>query len=200
MALEYEPKIFPTSPNHIDYKLLDDSVHWYFSRGYNRIEAPWVVSEQIADITMPPDTHANMVVKNGKRKIFVGSGEQSFLSLINKGFLAPGQYQTITPCMRNDDFGPYHTKYFMKNELIWFDSHPDSYHADMFEAIIDDAWRFFATKVPNQELLKRVETKEGADIEYDGIELGSYGIRQCPFVKWVYGTGLALPRFTRAIA
>ncbi len=183
----------------IDYKLLDQSVHWYTEQGYERIETPWVVSEKIADITLPSDTHANVIIKNGKRKVFVGSGEQGFLCLINKGFLTPGQYQTVTPCMRNDDFGPYHTKYFMKNELIWFDSNPDSYYPDMLETVIHDAFTFFSQNVSYQDLLRRVETEEGVDIEYDGIELGSYGIRQCPFVKWVYGTGLALPRFTRAV-
>lgn len=29
------------------------------------------------------------------------------------------------------------------------------------------------------------------DIEYKGVELGSYGIRECSFLKWIYGTGIA---------
>jgi elongation factor P--beta-lysine ligase len=198
MSEDFVPPRVPTPINLIDYKLLDDSVQWYESRGYTRVETPWVVSEKIAAITMPSFVKEHLVVKNGKRKIFVGSGEQGFLSLINKGFLSAGQYQTITPCMRDDDFGPYHTKYFMKNELIWFDNDDDSYYADMLEVVIHDAMRFFAMHVPNQDSLYRIETDEGFDINYAGIELGSYGIRQCPFVKWVYGTGLALPRFTRA--
>lgn len=37
------------------------------------------------------------------------------------------------------------------------------------------------------------------DIVFRGIELGSYGIREHKYLKWVYGTGLAEPRFSNVL-
>ena len=37
------------------------------------------------------------------------------------------------------------------------------------------------------------------DITYKDVELGSYGIRKCDFLTWIYGTGLAEPRLTRVM-
>lgn len=37
------------------------------------------------------------------------------------------------------------------------------------------------------------------DLEYHGIELGSYGIRECDFLKWIYGTGCSEPRLSRTL-
>jgi hypothetical protein len=36
------------------------------------------------------------------------------------------------------------------------------------------------------------------DIEINGIEVGSYGIRSVDDVQYIYGTGLALPRYSTA--
>jgi hypothetical protein len=187
----------------INYKLLQDSVD-YYSEWFAPIEAPWLVTKDIAYITTPPEVHMHHVIKNGKEKVFVGSGEQSFLYLINKGFLPSGKYQTITPCMRNDDFDMYHTKYFLKNELIFFDftsnwNKNSAYVKDNLHQIINTAMSFFDRYVPKTELLKKVQTDIGYDIEYNGIELGSYGIRSNKLVTWINGTGLAEPRFSRAI-
>lgn len=41
-----------------------------------------------------------------------------------------------------------------------------------------------------------VGTTDGYDITYKGIELGSYGMRKCEFLEWVYGTGCAEPRLS----
>ena len=41
------------------------------------------------------------------------------------------------------------------------------------------------------------------DIEVDGVEVGSYGIREYKcgdkIYTWVYGTGVALPRFSKVL-
>lgn len=44
-----------------------------------------------------------------------------------------------------------------------------------------------------------VSDKSLDDIVCDNIELGSYGIRSCPFLDWVYGTGCAEPRTSSLI-
>ena len=44
-----------------------------------------------------------------------------------------------------------------------------------------------------------VKTETGFDIEINGNELGSYGIRSCEFLEWIYGTGCAEPRTSNLI-
>jgi hypothetical protein len=172
---------------------------------------PWLVPDEIINITKPPHVHPHTVIKNGKKKNFVGSAEQSFLYLINKKFLLPGRYQAITPCMRDDDFGLYHTKYFMKNELIYFG---DDVTVENVEPLMKTAYNFFlyyvsralinsqnhSETIEAKDILKIVTTSvESWDIELAGVEIGSYGYRTCPFANWVYGTGVALPRLTRIL-
>lgn len=41
-----------------------------------------------------------------------------------------------------------------------------------------------------------IKTDDGFDINYKKYELGSYGIRSCEYLSWIYGTGLAEPRMT----
>ena len=62
--------------------------------------------------------------------------------------------------------------------------------------IINDALSFFKKYLPES----KVETTDiGFDIVCNGIELGSYGIRSCPFLDWIYGTGCAEPRTSSLI-
>lgn len=181
----------------INYNLLHKSTVHYEKEGFKRIEAPWLVTEQINDITCPPEATKYYVTKGGKKKTFVASGEQSFLYLINKNFIPYGDYQTITPCMRDDDFDEYHTKYFMKNELIRYVESPSS---NDVKDLVSYAESFFLSIGAQRNLLTIRETSPITyDIEYSGIELGSYGMRRCAFCSWVYGTGLAEPRFSRVL-
>lgn len=183
----------------IDYGRIDRAVRFYEARGYRRIETPWLVSKPIAEITKPGD-RPHYVVKRDTQdmeKSFVASGEQGFLYLINKGHLpAKGKFQTVTPCIRADAFGIWHTKYFVKLELIVYDTDADVGLAEC-EDVMDDAQKFF-----ERESAKPSVTVTGPsswDLDHNNIELGSYGIRKTSFVSWIYGTGLAEPRFTRAL-
>ena len=47
--------------------------------------------------------------------------------------------------------------------------------------------------------LEIIKTDIGYDITINGEELGSYGIRKCEFLKWIYGTGCAEPRLSTLI-
>ena len=44
-----------------------------------------------------------------------------------------------------------------------------------------------------------VKTEEGYDLEVGGIEIGSYGIRKCDYLEWIYGTACAEPRMSVVI-
>jgi len=176
----------------INYSIIHNSTVYYETVGYKRIESPWTVSKEINSITKPVGVEEYEILHNGK--CLVASGEQSFLYLYVKGFLPKGKFQTVTPCFRSDHFGPYHTKYFLKNELI------DTENANRagLDRIIGSAFNFMANYF-GSENLRVVKTDIGYDICYGEIELGSYGIRECEFLKWVYGTGLAEPRFSTVL-
>ena len=93
----------------IDYNLISESLGFYEGFGYLRIEAPWTVSEEVDNITKPKDRISYKLEHNGK--CLVASGEQSFLYLYLKNFLPKGQFQTVTPCFRNESFDFLHTVY-----------------------------------------------------------------------------------------
>lgn len=175
----------------IDYGLLNNSIKYYESKGFQRVEAPWTVSEKVDNITKPSDRISFQLKYNDK--CLVASGEQSFLYLYLKNFLPKGQYQTITPCFRYEAFDFLHTKYFMKNELI----KTDVVNQQELEKIVKIAFGFYQPLF-NKEI-QIVPTLEGFDLEIDGKELGSYGIRSCEFLDWIYATGCAEPRTSSLI-
>lgn len=175
----------------INYSLLAHACGYYEDKGYKRIEVPWTVSAQIDDITKPAD-RIHMQLKHND-KCLVASGEQSFLYLYAKDYLPKGRYQTVTPCWRYEAYDGMHAKCFMKNELII----TDEVNTDTLKQIIDDAVGFFSQYLE----VEIVKTDIGYDIvsKEGGYELGSYGIRHCEYMDWVYGTGCAEPRLSRVL-
>lgn len=176
----------------INYEILNKSILHYEDCGFKRIETPWLVTEQVSNYTKPDPNIQDYKVEHNQ-KVLVASGEQSFLYLYLKDFLPPGRFQTITPCFRSESFDFLHSKYFMKNELI--DTHNVSKINLM--KIIDCALSFFQQWIPEAKVVPMEAGKY--DIMWGEYELGSYGIRSNEFLKWVYGTGVAEPRFSRLI-
>lgn len=172
----------------IDYARLDRSLQFYESKGFNRIELPWTVTKEISNITKPQGKTDWEIV--GKNKVLVASGEQSFLYLYLKGFLPKGKFMGITPCFRDEVFDKTHTKYFVKNELIITNKINE---VSLIE-VIDKCKEFFEKE--SGQNVDVVKTDIGYDIELNGVEIGSYGIRSCEYLDWIYATGLAEPRFT----
>ena len=99
--------------------------NYYELNGYENIESPWMVDEEISNITKPKDKRNFFVSPDGGKgdKVLVASGEQSFLQLIKDGLLKlRKKYQTTTPCFRDESETTDLTKtYFMKMELIYWD-------------------------------------------------------------------------------
>lgn len=178
----------------INYQILADSQKHYLEKGFIKIESPWAVSEAVSAITRPKGLVPYKLEHNGK--CLVGSGEQSFLYMMTKGFLPSGRYQTITPCFRDESFDTLHMKYFMKNELIITDSMNDS---NLF-GLIEDALAFFRKYLKPSEVNFRRCSGGVFDIMWrDEYELGSYGKRKHDQLEWIYGTGVAEPRLSHII-
>ena len=175
----------------INYRIIQDSIEFYEKQNYTRIDSPWTVSPYIDDLTRPEGRVPFELKHNNKR--LVASGEQSFLYLYLKGFLPKGQFQTITPCYRFESFDYLHTKYFIKNELI----KTDIVNKEELNNIVHICSTFYQQYFERK--LDVVKTDIGFDIMIDDYELGSYGIRECDFLKWIYATGCAEPRLSTLI-
>lgn len=208
----------------INYRIIDESIRFYQEAGFERVESPWTVTQATLDITKPPGVSSFSIKE--KNKSLVASGEQSFLYLYTKGFLPAGKFQTVTPCFRDDSFDSLHTKYFVKNELIVTDDvsleqlrfvvlkareffrkycltkrENDSYV--LLSTVRDDV-HIVDTSNGKMEIVENVDTSSTFlypqyDLMYRDVELGSYGIRRCDFLTWIYGTGVAEPRLTRTL-
>ena len=188
----------------INYKLLQDSIEYYESKGYTRIETPWLVSSAAEETTKPNDGvslivlpqyfdyEKNKLVTTRELGRLTASGEQSFLDLYLRGQLPKGQFQTTTACFRDDVVDYEHSKWFMKNELI----KTDEVNSKELNIMVDNALAFFRKFIPNAYVMSDTH---GYDIMSGSIELGSYGIRSCQYLDWIYGTGCAEPRLSKAI-
>jgi hypothetical protein len=174
----------------IDYKLLGAAVSFYEKLGYMYVETPWLVSSAAILHSAPPGIDYPRVSCLTKRQYLVASSEQGAcqIDLDSGGF--PEKAIFVSPCFRNepvlDDKKHF---YFMKAELFSL--------GDAQERVIADACQLFSSL--SSFPVSRVNTDIGVDLEINGIEIGSYGVRSLPSgKKYTYGTGLALPRFTFA--
>lgn len=180
--------------NRIDWGRIGRAVeHYSGDRGhYAYVEAPWVVDEKYTRVTYP-HSHAFKTTYGD----LVGSAEQGLLALSAEGKILDSssvrhRYVACGPCFR--DHQPkdkFHNPYFMKVELYL----PHRSERDV-GILIRSAAQFFASEGAVPEIVK---TEEGWDIYVAGIEVGSYGFRQVWDHMWVYGTGLAEPRFSQAL-
>ena len=124
-------------------------------------------------------------------KVYVASAEQSFIQMHKEGLISKGKYMAITPCYRQEAIlDDTHYSMFLKLELIHIGS------VSSFQVMHDGL--SFMKPLTRSETYFMV-TDEGEytfDIICEDIELGSYGVRKMlDGTPYVYGTGLAEPRF-----
>lgn len=180
------------NPDFINYSRIGLAQAFYRGAGYVNIETPWLVTPQAVVATLPP-----------KAKIFqsnfgclVGSAEQSFLQMMLDETLIQGKYQSSGPCFRDEaEVNALTRMSFFKTELI---SYMPQDPEEALKAMIQDALQCFFT-ISDSEEFHLVKTDDGNDIYFGNVELGSYGIRQLNNHLWVYGTGIAEPRFSMAV-
>ena len=176
MALEY--------PNPINWHNFALAQDYYARHNFKYIEVPWLAPAEIMHITFPGEYRFKTELGD-----LIASGEQAFLYLESKNKLDPGRYMTITPCFRDEEETKFNFKQFMKLELYITDSvtlenlqKTISICKDLLENILNGP-------------IEIVSMLDGSfDLEYQKIELGSYGIREYRGHKWIYATGLAEPR------
>ena len=185
----------------VNYKRLSESIDYYKNRGYEKINLPWLAHEKYIKLTYKDNNQ--FIIKDCRA--LLGSAEQAFLKEVYENNLE-GQFQSITPCFRNDKEDNLHFEYFMKNELFIYNKDYNFYdYESALEKMVIAAYDYFEKQL-HLPILKIVETSESIlsyDILLNEVEVGSYLIREVELedrkIMYACGTGLAEPRFEAAI-
>ena len=173
----------------ISWDRIGRAVEFYKALGYKYVEAPWVVDEDCARVTHPNGELSRSTHPPG---VLVGSAEQALLSLREDLSLPAGRIVACTPCFRAGEEGAYNLPYFMKVELwYWGPAGPKD------AELLRDARSFLEAEGASP---REVKTPEGVDLYVGELEVGSYGVRNNKTHAWSYGTGVAEPRLSQAIA
>ena len=181
----------------IDWAMLTHAMAHYQGLGFKQVEVPWCVPESL-NIATKPHTNRSFVqtldmFENQPHEL-VGSAEQGFQYCIQQGKLQPGKYWSISPCFRFDDFDALHLPWFIKLELCHILDENQDKQTALFHMVSQCAALF--DRIGSECAV--VPIGDTYDIEVNGIEVGSYGIREVSNKQYIYGTGLALPRFSIA--
>lgn len=182
----------------IDWNLLSQAQQFYSNIGYQYCEVPYIIPEQYGKITKPHDDRSfvlnNHLFEEQPHEL-VGSAEQGFIYLIYQNLLPNKKLHSITPCFRTEQYDKqFHLPWFMKCELFHYSNNIE----DCLN-MLKDAFDFYKQFINTNDSLDIITTSESTwDINLNNIEIGSYGIRNIPHHTFIYGTGLALPRFSVA--
>ncbi len=199
----------------IDYEILGIAMGQFAKRGYKYVEVPWVVADDAIRATLPSTcplqklaytVGSGLYEREPNKSALIGSAEQALITMN----LPVGSYMAISPCFRFEkEVDLLHRDYFMKLELFVCGVAEDE-APRVVAHVIEDASEVMAFISDIRPVT--VPTSEGKhtyDLTVGGVEVGSYGYRTCDdyttpnesgCIRWVYGTGIALPRFSVANA
>lgn len=176
----------------------------YYGSKYDLIDVPYLVDVDVSASTKP-DFVKDLYHNNDK--VYVGSGEQSFIQLMKEKNLASGKLMCITPCYRDEEnLDELHYLMFMKLELIeyhtkWNDKEVFmAEHLNALSNMIETSKEFFNKQLNYRSSIETVVSGHNQyDILINGIEVGSYGVRETEYGRFIYGTGVAFPRINQAL-
>lgn len=187
----------------IDYDLFNKSLKYFSKRGFKQVEVPWRVSQEAIEGTFD----SNQSFKSDD-KFLIGSAEQGFLELYLQNKLTSNQLMSVSPCFRNESEDYFHQQEFMKLELICFldkladlDFRFNNEYSNIKRLVINFIIKKLKIKASDIVVLETNESNSiySEDILINGIEYGSYGIRQFQDKYYIYGTGIALPRASKIL-
>lgn len=177
-------------------KALLKCIDYLESKNYELVDAPFYVDKDVSAFTRPEFKNDFHHGNDTSHCVYVASGEQSFLQLMKNGELTEGKYITLTPCVRDEyvaEMSDIKLKVFMKLEMISLTNSLDKAKVLLNEMLFEMI--NFYTDYFNVTILPLDETN--TDLLVNDIEIGSYGIRNYNGQYYVFGTGIALPRFNK---
>lgn len=174
----------------LNYRIIADAQDHYAALNYQETAIPWVITEEAYLATLPPEVKRFASLGG----YLPGSAEQSFIHLLLDGE-NPGRAQATSPCFRDEDHDEIHSPYFFKLEL--FDNRLPATEEGVL-LVLNDAKAFFERYLP-VKVIPEGELAWDIVAAHNGLELGSYGVRNFRDFSWIYGTGVALPRLEQAV-
>jgi aspartyl/asparaginyl-tRNA synthetase len=185
----------------INYNLLNKALKYFSKKGFKQVEVPWRVSKEAIEGTFKSSESLK-----SDDKFLIGSAEQGFLELYLQNKLTSNQLMSVSPCFRNGSEDYFHQQEFIKLELIYFNNYQISY-SDIIQYQVFK--RFVLSfiikklKIKSSDIIV-IKTNDSRsiyseDIMINGVEYGSYGIREFQGSYYIYGTGIALPRASKII-
>lgn len=189
----------------IDWGLLARASSFYANKEFQYIETPWTTPTSVHDFTKPHQNpsfiHELSLPQGHELCELVGSAEQGFIYLMLNNAIKDGKYYSVTPCFRFDNYDKTHQPWFMKTELMHLQSNcSEQQAAENALELLKSAALFFKEIAPEGKLDTVQTSPTSWDLNLNGIEVGSYGVRKVQNIIFAYGTGLALPRFSVAKA
>lgn len=176
---------------------------YWKQRQYQYVALPWMAPEIVMAHTRP-DNAATPEPRTNEGAL-VASGEQSFLWLDDQEQLDPTAAGFVgwTPCFRHEHaYDERHHHYFMKAELFVPVYDDPRGCLDTLIANVTNSWRALAISEGRRDVLPECLTTgpDSMDLLVNGVELGSFGIRQRLSGRglYLYGTALAEPRWSLA--
>ncbi len=176
----------------INWYRLSQAIERYKIEGYQYVELPWLIPLKYNLMTYDNPNRIHQTQTGA----LLGSAEQAFIMKDYNNQLGKGRFYSCSPCFRMENYDELHQEQFMKIELyINDDTSENNYYK-----ILDQVLLIFTGLSLGSGTPEISTTPEGHDILLNGIEIGSYGIREKDHIKWIYATGLAEPRFSLAKA
>lgn len=189
-------------PDHLNKSTISPIINWkmiafahdyWESERFEHVNVPWIVDRKYTQVTHNIADDWNVLCT--RKGDLVGSAEQGFIQSYYDGQLKSGKFISTSPCFRDDLVDDTHQIYFMKSELHI----NNEVNLNVLHNILHRAEIFFNTiSTSNTVKVVRKQYNDEYDITLNGIEVGSYGIRQFGSYKWIYGTAIAEPRFSIA--
>jgi hypothetical protein len=186
------------------------AIQTYKTYGYIEKAVPYIVDTSVNYLTCPDWAKVVRHEVDGKTVgVYTGSAEQGFLQLLHDKQLEPGRYVALTPCARCEVPSVDHMLIFLKVELIDTDLQglSDLQRLDRLDKMILEAMSCFSGILATCGSGCKLESvvADSDEIQFDillnGIEIGSYGERKDSHGNYyLYGTGIAEPRFTYALS
>lgn len=192
------PGLFPSvGPAQLD-RLVRFSKAWV-EDGATWVDLPWVAPMPLVRETCPPGRR----IFETPHGCLLASGEQAFIWLDGLGQLPTGLLVGWSPCYRDEDpIEQWHRFAFAKVEAYRMLGQEEHSHSALME-MVDMAARHMEKISPGVHVRQRWFKDGTADLEINGHEVGSYGVRPHPSRegrRYLYGTVVAEPRFTMALA
>ncbi len=182
----------------IDYQKIASAISHYKALGFTPVDVHQGVATYIDDLTRSKKLDQINLSWYPDLNL-ISSTEQGVLEMLYNDTLTPGLYQATAMCFKNQEGVKLLDEWsFLTTQLIdnTIQNASDKDCNEALRRMLRTAHALFLNYHPDCRI---VNFDNKYKIMLGSIALGTYGIRNLPLAKYVYGTGISEPRLTTAI-